>query len=519
MLSLENIDKKYFFIFPLSIAVILFIFSPGIENLLARWDRQQEYSHGYFMPVLALFVLWHRRSYLLARVGEGSWAGPILMLLACILGLGATVSKIYIFAHAGLVLAFISLALSVGGWKLLKPAFIPILFLLFMIPLPYSVGEALSLKLQMISSHLGVAFIRAAGISVHLFGNVIDLGAMKLQVAEACNGLRYLFPLMSLGFIAAYFFKAPLWQKAIIFLTTIPIAVFVNSFRIGLIGVMVENYGIEQAEGALHFFEGWVLFGVCLAMVGACIALFAYFSKGQSVYDAITVPKLSEDIPQGKLFSLSGAKMKASFGVIVVFGVLVGLNYQSKIIVPDRDSFEYLRYDLEDLNLSRDFLNLNVEDKLRVDDYFLANAVKEGDVPVNMYFAYYEMLREGGSWHSPQSCIPGGGWYIAEHTIEPLDPNSETLNFNINKLIIKFGDLEQVVYYWYQQRGRFIAKEMDMKMKTIIDGMTIHRTDGALVRFVAPVPPKFTREGVEARMLDVIEKTMPHLDKYIPRYY
>src|SRR5207253_2194127 len=95
----------------------------------------------------------------------------------------------------------------------------------------------LSQKLQLWSSQLGVAVIRLFGISVYLEGNVIDLGSYKLQVVEACSGLRYLFPLMTLGFIAALFFRAPLWKRSILFLSTIPITVLMNSFRIGMIGI------------------------------------------------------------------------------------------------------------------------------------------------------------------------------------------------------------------------------------------------------------------------------------------
>src|SRR6201999_3169631 len=100
----------------------------------------------------------------------------------------------------------------------------------------------------------------AAGISVLLEGNVIDLGSYQLEVAEARSGLRYLFPLMTLGFILAYLFRGPLWKRIAIFLATIPITVVMNSLRIGFIGITVDRWGRAMAEGALHDFEGWVVF-------------------------------------------------------------------------------------------------------------------------------------------------------------------------------------------------------------------------------------------------------------------
>src|SRR6185369_7388713 len=117
----------------------------------------------------------------------------------------------------GFLVALLGIVLTVGGPSLLKVTFIPIAFLVFAIPLPYFIDSELSFRLQLISSELGVFFIRLFGVSVYLTGNVIDLGNYKLQVVEACSGLRYLYPLLSLGFLAAYLFQAPLWQRALVF--------------------------------------------------------------------------------------------------------------------------------------------------------------------------------------------------------------------------------------------------------------------------------------------------------------
>ena len=93
-----------------------------------------------------------------------------------------------------------------------------------------------------------MCFIRLFGVPVYLTGNVIDLGNYKLQVVEACSGLRYLYPLLSLGFLAAYLFQAPIWQRTLVFLSAIPITIVMNSFRIGMVGLLVERWGTAQAE-------------------------------------------------------------------------------------------------------------------------------------------------------------------------------------------------------------------------------------------------------------------------------
>ena len=102
---------------------------------------------------------------------------------------------------------------------------------------------------------------------VYLDGNVIDLGSYKLQVAEACSGLRYLFPLMSFGFLFAVLYKGPTWHKIVLFLSTLPITILMNSIRIAVIGLLVNRYGTGQAEGFIHFFEGWIIFIACVMIL------------------------------------------------------------------------------------------------------------------------------------------------------------------------------------------------------------------------------------------------------------
>ena len=107
-------------------------------------------------------------------------------------------SSLFLLSQLGFIVALIGIVLGLGGYSLLKVTLVPIVFLIFAIPMPYFIDAVLSWRLQIISSELGVAFIRLFQIPVFLEGNVIDLGQYKLQVVEACSGLRYLYPLMSL---------------------------------------------------------------------------------------------------------------------------------------------------------------------------------------------------------------------------------------------------------------------------------------------------------------------------------
>ena len=187
-------------------------------------------------------------------------------------------SATFVLSQIGFVIALIGIVLATGGYSLLKTAFIPIAFLVFAIPLPYFIDAVLTLRLQLVSSELGALIIRMFGIPVYLDGNIIDLGDYKLQVVEACSGLRYLYPLLSLSFLAAYLFRAPLWQRVLVFLSGIPIAIGMNGFRIGMVGVLVDRWGTQMADGAIHFFEGWIIFVACAAVLAVEVYVLGWIS-------------------------------------------------------------------------------------------------------------------------------------------------------------------------------------------------------------------------------------------------
>jgi exosortase len=142
-------------------------------------------------------------------------------------------------------------------------------YLLTAIPLPVFFYNALSSQLQLWSSALGVGVLQLIGVTAFREGNVIDLGPVQLQVAEACSGIRYLFPLTSLALLCAYFYRDRMWKRMVLVLSALPISVLVNGLRIGIVGILVEWYGPQAAEGFLHLFEGWVLFLFTLTMLVA----------------------------------------------------------------------------------------------------------------------------------------------------------------------------------------------------------------------------------------------------------
>ena len=176
-------------------------------SLMVKWWEKDEYSHGYLIAPIVAFLIWQKKDLLERIQFTGSWAGVMVVIFGLSLFFAGELNAPYIVIQYGFLITLTGLLLAFMGWKAFKLIWVPLLILAFMVPLPNIIYRNLSAALQLISSEIGVSVIRMFDISVYLEGNVIDLGSYKLQVVEACSGLRYLFPLMTLGFIAAYFFK------------------------------------------------------------------------------------------------------------------------------------------------------------------------------------------------------------------------------------------------------------------------------------------------------------------------
>ena len=505
-------------LFALSIALIV-IFYDGLVSMVNQWVKSEEYGYGFLIPVITAFLIWQKKNELEKITIKGSWLGLVVTIFGLGLFFLGELSTLYIIEQYAFIIVLTGVALSFLGRQGFKIIWVPFLFLIFMIPLPGFLYQGLSSQLQLISSQLGVAIIRFFNISVYLEGNVIDLGSYKLQVVEACSGLRYLFPLASLAFISAYIFKGAFWKKAVIFLSSMPITVLMNSLRIGIIGVLVDLQGPSAAEGFLHYFEGWVIFMACMAiMIGEMWLLVRIGADRRPFADAFNL-----DLPSGGV-TLTRHSPRAFVkpfvvSVLVVISTLpvVMLFDGRSEISPARAEFTEFPMSLGEWQGKRGHLEGIYLDYLKLDDHLVADYVKAQHGAINFYVAYYASQKKGESAHSPRTCIPGGGWQIKEIAQKKIDDVSiNGAPLNVNRVIIQKGDARQLVYYWFQQRGRNITNEYLVKWYIFWDALTRNRTDGALVRLTAFVPSSRDLDEADKLLGDFTREVAVPLRDYVP---
>ncbi|WP_197703410.1 VPLPA-CTERM-specific exosortase XrtD [Sulfurifustis variabilis] len=499
-------------------ALLGFTFQHGIAELLRVWEIKEEYSFGYLIPFITLFLVWQRKDRLESVPFTGSWAGFALVLFGLLVYVAGELSTLYLLIQYALLLALAGLVLAFTGPAAFRVILVPLLLLVFMVPLPQFFLSEISQHLQLISSQIGVAFIRIFGISVFLEGNVIDLGTMKLQVVEACSGLRYLFPLMTLGFICAYFFSAPFWKRAFVFLSTIPITVLMNSLRIGIIGILVEFWGESQAEGFLHDFEGWIVFMACTAVLVGEMWLLNRFGQARRPWREAFGLELPAATPKDAPVHYRSLPVPylAVLVLLLSTAVLSFLLPQRVEATPAREdliSFPLLLGEWQGVSDRIEQIYLN---ELKLDDYLIVNYAKPNQPPVNLYIAYYGSQRKGQSAHSPRTCMPGGGWRIADLEQASIDTDIFAGQLPINRALIQLGDRRQLVYYWFQQRGRVLTNEYLVKWFIFWDAITRNRTDGGLVRVVTPVLPGEDMKEADQRLASLVRHISPLLARYLP---
>ena len=495
------------------VLIALVVFSGTLAQLADRWASQEEYSHGFLIPIVAIWLLWLRRDALRASVGCPVWAGPGVILLAAFLHLIGVMSATPFFSQLAFVLTLVGLVLALGGYPLLKTAAFPILFLLFAIPMPRFIDYAMSLQLQLLSTQLGALFIKLFGIPVYVDGNVIDLGYYKVQIVEACSGLRYIYPLLSLSFLAAYFFKAPLWQRILIFVSAVPLTVVMNSIRIGLVGITVSYWGNEAADGFFHLFEGWIVFLACAGVLGLEIHILARMS-GKSFSEVFFSSKMKLVGTRQRGGVINRVPFAVSFVLLCAFGFAIYFVSVRSEISPDRPRFVAFPGKIAGWQGQLLTLDPGIEGLIRPDDYLLSDyRAKDGKL-VNFYVAYYASQRNNDKPHSPSECMPANGWDIKKFERTTFHDGFES--WPINRAVIEKNSVKQLVYYWFDERGRKIANEYFAKWYLHTDAVLMNRTDGALVRLITQVYRGETEEDADRRLQAFIHDTASTLSDFLP---
>ena len=458
----------------LTIYTLLFAamyYSP-FTNMLKFW-KGDDYSYCYLIPFIVLYLLWEKKNDFGTKIALPDWKGLVPLVVGIsFYWLGELGGEFYIIYMSSWVILLGICILSLGVEKI-KTIIFPLCFILTMFPFPNFINNRITLGLKIVSSKLGVMMMQAYGMSAHREGNVIDLGFTKLQVVDACSGLRYLFPMIVLSILIAYFWKVRFWKKVVIVLSTIPLTIFTNAFRIALTGILSEKYGSEAVGGFFHDFEGWFIFmitlGVLLAEIWVINKLFPESRMIRSEREE------KSDVPASERVSKRGVSlMQPQFIVsVVLLGLTLVLSrgIEFREAIPMARSFNEFPMTVGEWTGARQVMEDKFIEALDFSDYIIADYVDKSGRSLNFYVAYYESQRKGESIHSPATCLRGGGWQFKNAGSKKIMLRDGS-SIPVNRAVIEKGSTKQLSYYWFPSRDRILTNAYQMKIYNFWDALT-----------------------------------------------
>lgn len=249
--------------------ILLFLASlPTVFWMWDRWfDQNSYYSHGILIPMVSAFLVWKKKEALKKIPAEPSSLGFEIFLLGILLYWASALLHVYFTSGFALLIITTGLILHFYGEKTLREIRFPLLFLVFMIPLPLIVVAFICFKLKVIAAHLATLILNLIGLPAVQLSSIIRLSHSYVLVEDSCGGLRSLISLTALGCIFAYRLKLRLTMKMVLFLSAIPIAVIANACRIVFLSAVGEIWGTMYTQGFLHDLSGYLVFVIAFLML------------------------------------------------------------------------------------------------------------------------------------------------------------------------------------------------------------------------------------------------------------
>jgi EpsI family protein len=522
------------------------------HRVMVIWWGREDYSYCYLIAPVVLYLIWEKREALGRVPAQPSWMGVLPLLFGIFLFWLGELAGEFTTMYFASWFVLVGLLWSHLGWQKLKVIWFPVAFIVAMFPPPNFFHFNLTLRLKLISSQIGVWMLQAYGMSAYREGNIIDLGFTQLQVVDACSGLRYLYPLVIMAILLAYFFKSAWWKKIILVVSAVPLTILTNSFRIAMTGVLYETWGPAVAEDFFHGFSGWFIFMFGFAVLllemwalngfkafkasGSGKALEAsgqsglnQFEEGEPGREITSVNPISltcnakhldgqGDVqrPKGMKAFLSPPQFLAA---LILLGATLGIAQTVEFreeIPPAKDFAEFPQV-VGEWSGKRDRMDQKFIDTLNFNDYVIVDYVNGGHA-VNFYTAYYQTQRKGESIHSPETCLPGGGWEFKKGGSVTLPISTRNGRpMRVNRAFMEKGTHKQLSYFWFPQRDRVLTNAWELKLYNFWDALTRQRTDGALVRLITPLYPGEDVADADERLVFFTQAIVPVLNEYLPK--
>lgn len=252
------------------VGMLALVFLPTLQHFAYVWSTDENYSHGFLVPLISLYFANEAARRGPVRVRSGVGIGVGLLVLSILGRLVTIVVPVGIIGDGAFLLGLAGICCLLFGTEALRRYWFALFFLVFMVPLPVALYAKIASPLQLMVSQVASVFLNTIGIPVLREGNLMTLpGGLRMFVAEACSGIRQLTGFLALTTAVAYLTARPLWYRGVLVASSIPIALTANVVRVMVTGMIMYHLDPQYASGTFHTFEGLLMMGLGLAMLGA----------------------------------------------------------------------------------------------------------------------------------------------------------------------------------------------------------------------------------------------------------
>jgi exosortase D (VPLPA-CTERM-specific) len=490
-------------------AAVLFTYADVIRNLAGQWSTNDVYSYAYLIPFISLYLVWLQRHRLLNIQPSPNYIVGSMILLG---GLSALVvgqaASVLVIQELSIIVTMTGVFLFLMGWPLLKALWVPIAYLLFMIPIWDIVTNRLHSTFQLVSAILGVTLLNGLGIPAYRHAQYIDLPSITLEVAQVCSGVNYLIAVVAIGIPLAYLFLQGWLRKILLVGSAVIIAIVSNGVRIALIGAGAYYSIGGDIHGPFH-----VLQGLFVSMIGygvLFLGLWFLSPPGSRAADVeVRSAGNSETSNSDKMRRVISYKAVATLAALFLFtGAYLHLSTPEAFpLKKEFHSFPLVIGEWEAIELGADH---SVYPSLGVDRELSRTYRRSTGEIVRIYIGYYAYQKQGREIISYKTDALHSGAAKISVTFDSRE------RFDINRTVQKSERENRTVLFWYQLNGRVISDRMIAKAYTAWDSLIRGRSNGAIVIVTSEIADQTSGSKISQADQEFIRAIDPLLRDYLP---
>lgn len=493
---------------PFAVAAVLLLlfaalYSSTFASLVSMWWGSDDYTHGFLVPLIALYIAWKKGgSMLSARAEPAMVSGIFLTALAAAVLMAGKLGSVVVLEELSIPLMIAGIVVLLAGPAYLRILWFPIAYLLFMVKMFGEGSEKFHWPFQILAAKIGVWLLQAFGIPAYKEVQYIQLPNIMLEVASACSGLRFLVSIIAIGLPLAWLTQNS-WVKRIgLVLFAITIAVLANGLRVALIGVWAF-YGGEVVHGPMHVFQG--MFVAWIGFIALFTGAWVLSGKADGTEKARPTPPL--ELARSILEKLSSARKWKSAAAAAAF-----------MLAATWGLYTFYRTSPAPLaapiSLPASLGGWTASNEPSTDSLVAAGATmeaarvyKKGPNAFRVYVSYYE---EQAQDHEMVNYRNSWKLHKGERALRIATGNGAASE--VNAVLINKGGDRKFAMFWYQMDGKTLTNRIDVKLWTVWKALSSRRTNGALVILSAPGGVSGTAE-LETQAAELAAHIIPAVEE------